>query len=346
VAASGLHCTPTPATARGSLIPKNQNLQVLFDLSELADEIRVRLWFKFTSAESSLIRNETLATCDTSNADEKHSPLACRVYRLKKKSCRTSKEIETESLIKKCLTIGGQVLSITSILFLLGVYFSSKLLRNLPGKILICLSMALMLSQVFFLLSVYTAQPLDRCPNEETLLQNTFRNSQELFNRINSHLGCFIYGLLSHYFHLAMFAWSFIMAYDMHGVFTALTSKNEKKLRVNENNSGVFRKYLICGCTAPLFMILLLFLTQFVNFKMAYGFGVCFISEQLDLLVFFVLPVIFVLAANAYFLVRSIKSIRSVDRMSKKYLQKDPDSATTSLATQKSIEPILIVLID
>jgi hypothetical protein len=278
----------------------------------------------------------------------KNLPLVCRIYRLRKKACSEDREGPTGLLIKKYLTICGLSASILSIMLLLVMYFSSKLLRNQPGKILICLSLALMCSQVFFLLATFGgARPLNRCEKNE-VLENSFPSREALLQKINDHLGCFIYGLLSHYFHLAFFAWSFTMAYDMFSVFTALTSKSDKSpnkksnLRMNDqshkSSGGLFRKYLLYGWTGPFLVVSLLFATQFLsnggNYRMAYGFGVCFISQQIDLAAFFVLPVLCVLLANFYFLVGSIRSIRSVDRMSKKYLQKDEVTTSSGSANR------------
>ncbi len=56
----------------------------------------------------------------------------------------------------------------------------------------------------------------------------------------------------------------------------------------------------------------------------------CFISNSFDLLIFFILPVFFILITNCYYLFSSIRSINQIDKSSKKYLMNDSSTLSSS----------------
>ena len=91
------------------------------------------------------------------------------------------------------ITSVGTSLSIISLCFLLGVYFSFKELRNLPGKCLINLSLALLCYQAIFL-------GVEKSTEVEPL--------------------CKAVAILLHFFILAAFSWMSIMAFDTTKTFT------------------------------------------------------------------------------------------------------------------------------
>ena len=90
-------------------------------------------------------------------------------------------------------TFVGTSLSIISLCFLLGVYFSFKELRNLPGKCLINLSLALLCYQAIFL-------GVEKSTEVEPL--------------------CKAVAILLHFFVLAAFSWMSVMAFDTTKTFT------------------------------------------------------------------------------------------------------------------------------
>ena len=91
------------------------------------------------------------------------------------------------------ITFVGTSLSIVSLCFLLGVYFSFKELRNMPGKCLINLSLALLCYQAIFL-------GVEKSTEVEPL--------------------CKAVAILLHFFILAAFSWMSIMAFDTTKTFT------------------------------------------------------------------------------------------------------------------------------
>ena len=334
-----------------------QSLQILFDLSELYGEITLNLKIKVTGQSThvnmedkcrrkkngSLTNQNESASLDNllcSNINQLNINLNVNMYgHSDRKSC----EVSMSDYVKQYITMCGQSLSIISLFLLLIMYFSNKLLRNLPGKILICLSLSLLLSQIIFLISTYITKPYayyyrlaennTSCDNE-LAIENKFANIESLFKNIFSQKSyeCYLMSLFSHYFHLSFFSWSNIMAYDLYKMFTILSaSKNSKKtsksiLNDESDNKIIFIKYSLYGWLMPLIIVAGLFLSQFLWMRMAYSFKTCFISNPIDLLGFFVMPICILLFLNIYFLICSITSIRSVDKLSKKYLRKDYDS--------------------
>ena len=347
---------------------KSQSLQLLFDLSDLYGEIVINLNIKLKINEnyvnskriecnrtSSDTLNQNLTSLNRIVCDNNLLNLTLNVNINVDAQCNS---IEFENAedgdnmsdwVKKYITICGQLISIISLILLLIMYFSNKVLRNLPGKLLICLSVSLLLSQILFLVSTYITKPYTHYALNSSSydcnskLNNNFENISVLLDSIfkSKSLDCYILGLLTHYFYLAFFTWSNIMAYDLYAMFLILSnkklSKNTKAVACSneDDNRKRFIRYLIIGWTFPLLVILVLLVNQYAFKYMAYSFNSCFISSQIDLLLFFILPVLIILLINIYYLVFSINSIRNVDKMSKKYLKHDYDednrNATTSM---------------
>lgn len=90
------------------------------------------------------------------------------------------------------LTFSGSILSIVSLLFLVVVYLSIKELRNLPGKCLVSLSLALVWYQIIFRLSEVSKDVEGLCKAVAISL---------------------------HFFFLAAFSWMSIMAFDTAKTF-------------------------------------------------------------------------------------------------------------------------------
>lgn len=331
-------CSPSAFQRMGSHI-RHQNLEVLFDMSNVFEELaQIRLRFRFNNQDVDIFDNETKCVSETGS-----NRTLCRTYDLEVyssgKVCtvgpsflgyRDTYKLQT---IKKYITVVGQSISIVSLILLLIMYSSTKLLRNLPGKILICLSVSLVLSQVFFLLGSLVGEPFigenENCGNKTST--NIFFTSQALLQSTLKVWPCYTFGFLLHYSLLCFFAWSNIMAYDLYTMFMSMSSKNSKSksklVRTAESNredhSKVFVRYLLYGFLAPLLFISLLLLSQLFYKRLIYGFERCFISSQIDSFIFLKLPVIILLLLNAFYLINSIKSIRGVDKISKKYLSNE-----------------------
>jgi len=144
-----------------------------------------------------------------------------------------------------------------------------------------------------------------------------------------------VIGILIHYFYLSFFAWSLIMAYDLYKMFTMLLNKSSTSK--DDDDTQTFIRYSIVAWTIPFLLVLLLFSSQFVpSFKTAYAYGTCFISNQMDILFYFIIPISLILILNAYFLAVSIKSIRRVDSLSNKYLRNDCSNESSASQSRSS----------
>ncbi|CAF0834291.1 unnamed protein product [Brachionus calyciflorus] len=274
------------------------SLQLLFDLSDLKNEILLKYDIKLNN-ESNIPYNKTLLI----------------KTEIDNYSC--NKQI-VQDKAKKYLTIIGHCISILSLIVLLIFYLRNKVLsRNLPGKILINLSISLLLSQFFFVISAYFTNSymdgfqIDKC--ETSLVENKFENFNNLIKNIKTVLPCYLTSVLTHYFYLAFFLWSNIMAYDLFKMFN-------KSSRITESKY-MFLKYSLYSWLLPLGFILIMNIKNYNRFS--YGFEKCFISSTIDLLIFFEGPIFLLLLTNLIFMGISIRAIRRVDKMSKKYLKNE-----------------------
>ena len=237
-------------------------------------------------------------------------------------------QLTRKDLIKKHATIICLTVSIGSISVLLIIYFLNKSLRNFPGKLLICLSVSLLLSQLLFLISTYTTESAYSDNSCDTTLNN---NSFIAFRPILVEMSkpCYLAGMLMHYFYLANFAWSNVMGYDLYRIFV-LSASNHKDIDINMR----FLKYFIYGWATPLLILFVMVCKQFWLGTISYGFNHCFISGQIDTLIFFIVPIAVILTSNLLFLLFSICSIRKVDRMCVKYLVGEEDKSLS-----KKVDP-------
>lgn len=144
------------------------SLQILFDVSELIEPANLRKVIHHTEA---INKSHTKV--------ESNEPLS--------------------ENIKMYLTIVGLFISILSILALLLIYTTNAALRNFPGKLLICLSLSILFSQGFFLISIYLVEPEDKFTNQT----NSFNDSREIFDQMCKP--CYIFGSLMHFFYLGKY---------------------------------------------------------------------------------------------------------------------------------------------
>ena len=99
---------------------------------------------------------------------------------------------KTTPALLHLLTLIGCIVSIISLILLIITYMLFAELRNLPGKIIINLAISLLLYQSVFFSAVKNDDP---------------------------HV-CLAVAVLLHFFVLSSFAWTNVMAYDVHRIFT------------------------------------------------------------------------------------------------------------------------------
>ncbi|XP_068758169.1 uncharacterized protein [Montipora capricornis] len=100
---------------------------------------------------------------------------------------------KTTPISLQIMTFSGCITSLASLLLLLATYTLFSELRNLPGRIIINLSLSLLLYQGVFLAGMKTS----------------------------SHEQCQVIAILLHYFVLCSFTWMNAKAYDVHKTFTS-----------------------------------------------------------------------------------------------------------------------------
>lgn len=295
------HVDDLQCSARTNYFTFVNSLQILFDLSELNEKSKIDLKIKYNEME---IKSNNSFT----------------IYQLNNRECN---EMLDQDITKKYLTIIGQVISISSLSLLILIYVKNKLHGNLPGKMLVSLSLSLLLSQLFFLISTYVTKSLvDKNPIEKCELSV---GSDISFNVIEKILPCYITGLMTHFFHLNFFIWTSLMAFDLLKMFQTFGKI------INDNKK--FIRYTVISIILPIIGIGLLHLKN-MN-KLSYGIRSCFISNSVDILLFFVAPISTALFLNLLFLFFSIYFIKKVDFLSIKYLSHDKISNATK-SSEKS----------
>lgn len=222
--------------------------------------------------------------------------------------------------VKKYLTMSGLFVSIISIIALLVIYCTNEALRNFPGKLLICLSMSILCSQLAFLVSSYITKPMTEL--NENITVNEFKCPKQIVTEMFKP--CYVFGMLMHFFYLATFTWSNVMGFDLYRMFAVLMSSS--RADDQEQREKRFKKYSIYGWLVPLTVVLSLVIKQFMTTKLSYGFDKCYITETVDILTFFLAPIALILFVNLMFLGLTIRSIAKVDKMTRRVFLKDKSS--------------------
>ena len=287
-----------------------QNMQFLFDLSDFNGNIHVG--YKFSNVYGKCEnQNKTVLDsliCPDSFDNENSNSIVT--------DNSSNINISIGESVKSYLTFIGNLISITSLLFLLGIYTLLKNLRNLAGKILMSLSASLLCAQLFFLLSNYISK-------EELELK--------LFKNVTL---CYVFGLFTHYFFLVYFAWSNVMSFDLFKVLNIHSIRSSG----SSTSNNTFLKYSLYAWILPFVVILILFIVRLsidIQYQI-YALNVCFLTYKTDLLIFFISPISVFLILNLLFFIISIISIRNVDKSSNLYLKK-VDTAHTDDNTSSSL---------
>ena len=174
------------------------------------------------------------------------------------------------------------VISIICLLVTLAVYLKIPTLKNLHGKIVINNIISILATTLLFL-AILNRQAVHH--DDEKLCKNLDKS-------------CAIKGYLLYYFSIAMFCWMSVMCFDLSWRF----------IRVRLPSQGSEKKklwsYSACCWGLPLVFLLFaaacqLLLPHESNFNPNIGCDQCFIhSEGNRLLIFFHLPIFFMIIAN------------------------------------------------
>lgn len=168
-------------------------------------------------------------------------------------------------VVESYLSLAGLIISVVALTVTLTVYIAFPQLLNRPGKILICLVISLLLAQLLFLVSA----EVEHLPQL-----------------------CMTIGILVHYFFLSAFFWMNIVAFDLW-----MTFSNTFMVAGSTRNRKRFLRYNLYAWLVPLIVVSTAIVldqtsvhAEFNNLKPGYGKGVCWISSQMAILLFFVGP--------------------------------------------------------
>jgi hypothetical protein len=166
--------------------------------------------------------------------------------------------------VESYLTFVGSLLSIISLISTLVVYLSFKELLNIPGKILVCLIISLLVAHIIFMVSGHV----------ENL----------------THV-CKMFAATMHYFFLASFSWMNVVAFDLLVTFSRPLVASAHSIRSNR-----FRIYCLYAWLAPFSVVCTAAILEYtyagvnIGFKPNYGERVCWISNSKALIIFFLIP--------------------------------------------------------
>ncbi|XP_068696015.1 uncharacterized protein [Montipora foliosa] len=194
------------------------------------------------------------------------------------------------------LTSAGCITSMASLLLLLATYTLFSELRNLPGRIIINLSLSLLLYQGVSLSAMKTS----------------------------SRKQCQVIAVLLHYFFLCSFTWMNAMACDVHKTFTSSDGGHGSNSQGNQNKR--LMRYCLFGWGVPAIAVSIFVIIDQILSKGFIGYGegeaYCFISKPEAVLYFFVAPVALIMLFNAFALVHTVLHIVKTRKRTQKVTNK------------------------
>ncbi|XP_068755921.1 uncharacterized protein [Montipora capricornis] len=185
------------------------------------------------------------------------------------------------------MTSAGCITSMVCLLLLLTKYTLFSELRNLPGRIIINLSLCLLLYQGVFLAAM----------------------------KASSHEQCQVIAIFLHFFVLCSFTWMNAMAYDVHKTFTSSDGGRGPNRGPNrqENHNKRLVGYCLYGWGVPAILVSFFVIIDQILIKGFIGYGdgeaYCFISNPEAVLYFFVSPIALIMLFNTFALVHTVLNI-------------------------------------
>lgn len=235
--------------------------------------------------------------------------LACseEIYQL-----RPTGQSPQYDLVQFVLTAVGCSLSLLGLLATFVVYIVFPDMRNLPGKCVMSLTAAMFAAQLFFVLGGLLAWR---------------------FNQF-----CVAVALIQHFFWLASFAWTNVMAFDLAKTFGRKTqvALSPKELSVR------FKMYSAVGWTIPLAVVSVCAGLHFATaVPVGYGLdGVCWIRDPNALLIAFIAPITAHILINIAFFAYVVYSIHNINKLSQS-VQTDKKSKRNTLVIYARISAVM-----
>lgn len=166
------------------------------------------------------------------------------------------------------------------------VYCLLSKLRNLPGKVLMCLAASLLVADLLFLIGSTVAE--------------------------HSIPACAVIGATKHFAYLASFFWMNVMAFDVSRTFRSSKPRSA-------NHERTFIRYSLYAWCLPAIIVLIGIATEVISdehnpYRPRYGYGVCWLSQKKGLLIFFGLPIALLLIVNIVLFSLTARSLSKTAR--------------------------------
>ncbi|XP_077990623.1 uncharacterized protein LOC144444946 [Glandiceps talaboti] len=206
------------------------------------------------------------------------------------------------STAQTVLTLVGTLLSLVFLLISFITYCLFRNMRNLPGKTIMNLIVALFVGQVFLLFG-----------SDQTQLRGL----------------CAFVAMVLHYSWLVAFCWMNVMAFDICRTF-----KKHMRLRSDDDKRELFHRYMMYAWGAPGVIVLICIILDFCNCSkcnVGYGTGnVCWIDEPNAMIIAFMTPVGAIILANLCFFLRTVVAIWSTSKVTQQVTKKSNSSNLTT----------------
>ena len=169
----------------------------------------------------------------------------------------------------------GCSLSVAGSFFLLITYSLFKALRTLPSLLLMSLSLSFLVGDLLILLGSSIAS----------------------LSLVQSRASCVAVAILLHFFFLARFCWTNVIAFEMVRTFTAAVKL--MPVLSSRSKGTLFAIYSLIGWGIPLLITLLCVIINFTSDDLiGYGVETCWINNIISALVSFVVPLALSLLFN------------------------------------------------
>ena len=127
---------------------------------------------------------------------------------------------------------------------------------------------------------------------------------------------CLIVALATHYWGLASYLWTNVIAWDLYGTFSRRVSASPRSV------AKMLPRYALYAYGVPLLIVTITIIIDFCDFTVfdvGYGQTICWISDPLANFIFFGLPMIVALIVNFVLFLTTITSIRHVSSSLRSY---------------------------
>ena len=177
------------------------------------------------------------------------------------------------------LSLTGGILSIVGCVLTFVTYCLFPSLRNIPGKIVMNLCIALTIAQLVMALSIFF----------------TFHG-----------LACKISGINKQFWWISSFCWMNIFAYDLSKTFSNLS-----KMPAKVNERKMILLYCAYGWGLPILYTTACFVVDYADVQDGFHFGglddgFCWIEPRMGFILTFGIPLLVILILNATFFMRSV----------------------------------------